>query len=142
MEFEWDERKEQINIEKHHISFNIAKQVFNDVNRIEIYDMQHSIEEDRCNTIGMVEDILFVVYTERKEKIRLISARLATEKERACIMITATLSKDEKLTEEDRKMLEEARKYPITFDEDSPEMTPEMEKAFRLAARTRNRLRA
>lgn len=83
MEFEWDEQKEEINIKKHHISFNIAKRVFNDINRIEIYDMQHSIEEDRYNTIGMVEDILFVVYTERKEKIRLISARLATEKERS-----------------------------------------------------------
>lgn len=45
--------------------------------------MQHSLEEDRYNTIGMVEDVLFVVYTERKEKIRLISARLATEKERS-----------------------------------------------------------
>ncbi|MCM1221602.1 MAG: BrnT family toxin [Lachnospiraceae bacterium] len=83
MEFEWDEQKELINIKKHHISFTIAKKVFNDVNRIEIYDMQHSIEEDRYNTIGMVGDVLFVVYTERKEKIRLISARLATEKERS-----------------------------------------------------------
>lgn len=58
------------------------------------------------------------------------------------LMITATLSKDEELTKEDKKMLEEARKHPITFDEDSPELTPEMEKAFRLAAKTRNRLRA
>lgn len=57
-------------------------------------------------------------------------------------MITATLSKDEKLIDEEKKMLEEARKYPITFDEDSPELTPEMEKAFRLAAKNRNRLRA
>lgn len=83
LEFEWDEQKEKINIKKHHISFNIAKQVFNDINRIEIYDMQHSFEEDRYNTIGMVEDVLFVVYTERKEKIRLISARLATDQERS-----------------------------------------------------------
>jgi hypothetical protein len=37
-------------------------------------------------------------------------------------------------------MLEEAKKYPITFDEDSPEMTPEMEKQFRVAVRMRNRL--
>lgn len=58
--------KERANIKKHHISFNVAKRVFNDVNRIEIYDMQHSLEEDRYNTIGMVEDVLFVVYTERK----------------------------------------------------------------------------
>ena len=83
MEFEWDEQKEELNIKKHHISFNIAKQIFNDINRIEIYDMQHSIEEDRYNTIEMVEDVLFVVYTERKGKIRSISARLATEKERS-----------------------------------------------------------
>lgn len=141
MEFEWDEQKEITNIKKHHISFNIAKQVFNDMNRIEVYDMQHSLEEDRYNTIGMVEDVLFVVHTEKREKIRFISVRLATEKEMS-IMITATLSKDEKLTDEDRKMLEAAGKYPITFDEDSPELTPEMEKAFRSAAKTRNRLRA
>lgn len=37
-----------------------------DLQRIEIYDMEHSINEDRYNTIGMVHDILFVVYTERK----------------------------------------------------------------------------
>lgn len=53
------------------------------MDKIEIYDMQHSLEEDRSNTIGMTEDVLFVVYTERKEKTRPISDRLATEKERS-----------------------------------------------------------
>ena len=53
--------------------------VFNDLQRIEIYDMEHSTSEDRYNTIGMVHDVLFVVYTERKENIRLISARIATK---------------------------------------------------------------
>ncbi len=43
--------------------------VFNDLQRIEIYDVEHSIHEDRYNTIGMVNDVLFVVYTERKENI-------------------------------------------------------------------------
>lgn len=57
-------------------------------------------------------------------------------------MITAILSENEKLTDEDKKMLEDAKNYPIIYDEDSPELTPEMEKAFRLAAKTRNRLRA
>lgn len=57
--------------------------VFNDMQRIEIYDMEHSIEEDRYNTIGMVNDVLFVVYTERKDNILLISARLATKTERS-----------------------------------------------------------
>jgi hypothetical protein len=37
-------------------------------------------------------------------------------------------------------MIEEAKKYPITYDEDSPEMTPEMEKQFKVAVRMRNRL--
>ncbi len=51
--------------------------------RIEIFDLEHSVEEDRYNTIGMVYDVLFVVYTERKDNIRLISARLATKTERS-----------------------------------------------------------
>ena len=38
----------------------------------ENYDVEHSTNEDRYNTIGMVHDVLFVVYTERKENIRLI----------------------------------------------------------------------
>ena len=47
-----------------------------------MYDFEHSIEEDRYIAIGKVADILFVVFTERKETIRIISARLATEAER------------------------------------------------------------
>ena len=47
-----------------------------------MYDSEHSAEEDRYIAIGLVEDVLFVVFTERKEAIRLISARLATETER------------------------------------------------------------
>jgi len=57
--------------------------VFFDLQRIEIYNMEHSTEEDRYNTIGMVNDVIFVVYTERKENIRLISARVATKTERS-----------------------------------------------------------
>jgi hypothetical protein len=56
--------------------------------------------------------------------------------------ITATLSKDGILTEEQKREIEDAKKMPITYDEDSPEMTPEMEKAFKLAAQMRNRLKA
>jgi hypothetical protein len=56
------------------------------------------------------------------------------------MIITTSLSEDDKLTEEELQMLEEAKKYPITFDEDSPEMTPEMEKQFRVAVKMRNRL--
>lgn len=83
MRLEWDEDKNQRNFEKHGIDFETAMLVFNDMQRIEIYDFEHSTEEDRYNTFGMVNDVLFVVYTERKDNIRLISARLATKTERS-----------------------------------------------------------
>lgn len=83
MKFEWDEDKNKLNYKKHGIDFETAMLFFNDLQRIEIYDVEHSINEDRYNTIGMVHDVLFVVYTERKENIRLISARLATKTERS-----------------------------------------------------------
>ena len=44
-----------------------------------MYDIDHSDTEDRFIAIGMVGKVLFVVFTERKETIRLISARYATE---------------------------------------------------------------
>ena len=82
LQFEWDEDKNIANIKKHHIDFNDAILVFTDENRIELYDESHSSEEDRYNTIGMVGELLFVVYTERKDVIRMISARLANRYER------------------------------------------------------------
>ena len=83
LEFEWDEDKNQKNLEKHGISFETAMLVFNDDYRLEVYDIEHSQTEDRYNTIGLVHDVLFEVYTERKEKLRIISARLATAQERS-----------------------------------------------------------
>lgn len=107
--FEYDSDKNRKNIEKHGISFKNAARVFFDYDRIEFYDEAHSETEDRYDTIGDVsagsltiignlwkdshgvEDILFVVYTERmisdendkaNEVIRLISARLDTNFER------------------------------------------------------------
>ena len=51
---------------------------------------------------------------------------------------TATLDRDQKPTKEQIRQIEEAAKREIVFDEDSPELTPAMEKAFRLAAKNRN----
>ena len=82
MNFEWDEEKNLLNQKKHKVSFETAAYVFEDENYIEMYDFEHSIDEDRYIVIGCVNDVLFVVFTERKETIRLISARLATESER------------------------------------------------------------
>ena len=81
--FEWDEEKEVANIKKHGIDFKSASFVFLDMNRIEIFDEAHSELEDRYITIGVVEEVLTVVYTERKKSIRIISARKANALERS-----------------------------------------------------------
>ncbi len=85
MTFEWDEAKERYNIWKHGIRFITATSVFSDPFRLEIYDEMHSDDEVRYITIGEIKSecmILFVVYTERAESIRIISARRASSKER------------------------------------------------------------
>ena len=82
VQFEWDDAKAALNLKKHGVDFRDAVRVFYDVNRIEWYDSAHSDEEDRYNTIGMVREVLFVVYTERRERTRIISARKATPRER------------------------------------------------------------
>lgn len=81
IEFEWDEEKEKTNVKKHGIDFQSACFVFLDENRIEIFDEIHSGSEDRFITIGMVEEVLCVVYTVKASSIRIISARIATKKE-------------------------------------------------------------
>ncbi len=51
---------------------------------------------------------------------------------------TVILDKNQKPTDKQIKQIEEAAKREIIFDDDSPELTPAMEKAFRLAAKKRN----
>lgn len=80
--FEWDSEKAKRNKIKHGIGFKLASRVFEDEDRIERRDDEHSQDEERWRVIGKVENVLFVVYTERGEKIRLISAREATEAEK------------------------------------------------------------
>ena len=78
---EWDDEKAKINFQKHKLRFELAARVFLDDNRLEDYDELHSDDEERIKTIGRVGKILAVIYTERGEKYRLISARYATQKE-------------------------------------------------------------
>lgn len=82
MQFEWDENKARKNLKTHGISFETAALVFNDDQRIEYFDEIHSEKEDRYITIGFVGEILMVVYTVRRQKYRIISARIATDKEK------------------------------------------------------------
>ena len=57
------------------------------------------------------------------------------------IIRTVTLDRNQKPAQEQIRQIEEAAKKEIVYDEDSPELTPAMEKAFRLAAKNRNTYR-
>ena len=84
--FEWDDEKARTNFKKHGVTFKTAAKVFNDPYRLDLRDDEHSQDEERRQVTGLVEKILFVIYTERdnveQEKFRLISAREATKKEK------------------------------------------------------------
>ena len=81
--FEWDSEKAKINKQKHGINFKLATRVFLDDFRIEDYDELHSDFEDRVKVVGRVGKILAVIYTERGERNRIISARQADKDEEA-----------------------------------------------------------
>ena len=79
--FEWDQEKNDHNIRKHGVSFELALRVFYDEYRIEKYDEKHSDYEDRYISIGLVDNVIVVVHTDRDEAIRIISARPANKRE-------------------------------------------------------------
>lgn len=84
LNFEWDFEKAESNIEKHGISFEEASTVFGDPLSLTINDPLHSTGEERMVQIGISHQnrFLVVVYTERGNNIRIISARNAAKKER------------------------------------------------------------
>jgi len=84
MKFEWDGNKAEANLSKHGVSFDEAKTVFDDPLYVDFYDPDYSDEENRYIIIGESQQrrLLIVSYTERDHKIRLISAREVTKKER------------------------------------------------------------
>ncbi len=84
LDFEWDENKANQNLKKHGVSFEEASAVFSDPLARTIQDPLHSEEEDRFVNLGESQSrrLLVVVFTERGDKIRIISARVATRRER------------------------------------------------------------
>ncbi len=84
LKFEWDEDKAKLNQKKHGVSFEEAASIFNDPLSINFDDPEHSLGENRYIIIGLSHQgrYLFVSHTDRDDKIRLISARLVTPKER------------------------------------------------------------
>ena len=81
-DFEWDDDKAAANYAKHGVSFGRARLVFSDLFGIGAYDDRDDYGEDRFTRVGMVEGtLLFASYTERGDRIRIISARRATKDE-------------------------------------------------------------
>ena len=81
LKFVWDSEKAKINNKKHNVMFSIAAKVFLDDYRIDDYDELHSDFEERRRVIGRVGKVLVVIYTERGDRNRIISARHATKDE-------------------------------------------------------------
>jgi len=83
LEFEWDRRKARGNRVKHGVTFEEAVTVFGDPFGVSIPDPLHSESEDRFLVLGRShrDRLLVVVYMERAERVRIISARRATRRE-------------------------------------------------------------
>jgi hypothetical protein len=83
LEFEWHQAKAEANFSSHGVSFDLAQTVFKDPFAIERLDDRQDYGEQRFVMIGMAEGnfSLFVAYTERAERVRIISARRATQDE-------------------------------------------------------------
>lgn len=84
MNFEWHSPKAQSNLQKHGVSFEEASTVFGDP-LVDIQpDFTHSVEEERFSAIGRSSEgrLLVVIFTEKTDAMRLITAREPTPKER------------------------------------------------------------
>ena len=84
MQFTWDPTKAAKNLEKHDVSFEKAQTVFDDPLYIDFFGPDHSEDEDRYLIVGksIEERLLIVSYTERRDAIRIITARDVTRSER------------------------------------------------------------
>jgi len=84
LSFEWDPDKSKSNERKHRVSFEEASTAFADPLALTIYDPDHSDEEDRYLSLGFSDRnrLLVVSFTDRDQRIRIISARVASRRER------------------------------------------------------------
>ena len=84
MRFEWDLEKARRNLAKHGVSFEEAATVFADPLSISRFDPDHSDDEDRFLLLGATHAgyLVVVAHTDRDDRIRIISARIASRRER------------------------------------------------------------
>lgn len=82
--FEWDAEKAATTLRKHGVSFDEAVTAFSDLLSVLLRDPDHSVEEDRYLVLGTSSAgrLLVVAFVERPPRTRIISARLATRRER------------------------------------------------------------
>jgi hypothetical protein len=81
--FEWDEAKAEANFKKHKVRFEHGAEACEDPDAVIEFDDSEDYGEDRFILIGRARDgVLAVVYTERNDRIRIISAREANGYER------------------------------------------------------------
>ena len=84
LQFEWDPAKAASNLQKHGVSFEEAASVFSDPLASTVIDPDHSLIEERLVIFGTSDRgrVLAVMHTEREPRVRIISAREATRRER------------------------------------------------------------
>ena len=86
MKFEWSDEKNRTNFKKHRIWFEEAQSIWADPLAVEFFDPDHSKDEDRFIRLGHTSgsNLIFVVFCELESgnRIRIISSRKATQKER------------------------------------------------------------
>ncbi len=84
IEVDWHSSKETTNQRKHGISFENAASVFSDPLSLTVKDPEHSFNEIRYNIIGSARngELLVVTFIERRNKLRIISARMPTRSEK------------------------------------------------------------
>jgi uncharacterized protein len=83
LEFEWHDAKAEANWKRHGVRFELARTVFTDPLALEFIDDREDYSEERFVIAGMAEGriLLLVTFNERDERIRIISARRATQRE-------------------------------------------------------------
>jgi uncharacterized DUF497 family protein len=84
LKFDWDEHNKYKNWERHKVDFRECEQVFFNRPLKTFYDIKHSQKEDRFVALGITNEgrKLYIVFTIRNKKIRIISARNQGRRER------------------------------------------------------------
>lgn len=84
IEFEWDSGNNEKNFRTHGIKNEESESVFLDKDLVFSEDLKHSKQEERYQIVGIsnIERVLSIIFTMRKNKIRVISARRVNTKEK------------------------------------------------------------